>query len=371
MNKKDVLEIKRRFRKEACTFTRMCGCYVDADHNKITKIGETFLNLDDAEYYKYLDIAKKALSGTIGNNLLELEFPLEEEATGGRQQFLMGLRESKLKNDDLMDTFYDMIIDSYDYVGNYLILIFHDAYDVIAKTSDNDKLDESEEVYEYLLCAICPVNLTKPGLGYREDENRIESRIRDWVVGMPDTGFIFPAFTERSTDIHSVMFYSKNTNEPHSEFMKVGLGCEEKQTSTEKKITFQKIINDVIGDDDDGHLAASDAVHNLLNDVLVENRNEDPDEETIGVELTTDIIKNCLDEIGLDDKSRNVFIEACEEMLPEHTLVDEVVDEKAVARANRRKLVFDMKELLTAAANRLQDVYSDDSGLVEEIRKMV
>lgn len=69
-----------------------------------------------------------------------------------------------------MDTFYDMIIDSYDYVGNYLILIFHDAYDVMTKTSDNDKLDESEEVYEYLLCAICPVNLTKPGLGYREDE---------------------------------------------------------------------------------------------------------------------------------------------------------------------------------------------------------
>ena len=121
----------------------------------------------------------------------------------------MGLRESKLKNDDLMDTFYDMIIDSYDYVGNYLILIFHDAYDVMTKTSDNDKLDESEEVYEYLLCAICPVNLTKPGLGYREDENRIGPRIRDWVVGAPDTGFVFPAFTDRSTDIHSVMFLYK------------------------------------------------------------------------------------------------------------------------------------------------------------------
>ena len=185
MNKKDILEIKRRFKKEACTFTRMCGCYVDADRNKITKIGETFLNLEDEEFYKYLEIAKKVLSGTIGNNLLELEFPLAEEAAGGRQQFLMGLRESRLKNDDLMDTFYDMIIDSYDYVGNYLILIFHDAYDVMTKTSDNDKLDESEEVYEYLLCAICPVNLTKPGLGYREDENRIGPRIRDWVVGAP------------------------------------------------------------------------------------------------------------------------------------------------------------------------------------------
>lgn len=92
-----------------------------------------------------------------------------------------------------MDAFYDLVIDSYDYVGNYLILVFHDAYDVMTKTSDNNKLDESEEVYEYLLCAICPVNLTKPGLGYREDENRIGPRIRDWVVGAPDTGFVFPA----------------------------------------------------------------------------------------------------------------------------------------------------------------------------------
>ena len=164
MNKKDILELKRRFKKDACTFTRLCGCYVDADHNKVTSFGETFLNLEDEEFYKYLEIAKKVMSGTIGNNLLELEFPTAEEAAGGRQQFLMGLRESALKNDDLMEAFYDLVIDSYDYVGNYLILVFHDAYDVMTKTSDNNKLDESEEVYEYLLCAICPVNLTKPDL---------------------------------------------------------------------------------------------------------------------------------------------------------------------------------------------------------------
>ena len=145
MTKKDILEIKRRLSKNGCTFTRVCGCYVDADHNKVTKISETFLNLDDEEFYKYLDIAKKVFSGTIGNNILELEFPLAEEAAGGRQQFLMGLRESRLKNEDLMDAFYDHVIENYDYVGNYLILIFHDVYDVITKTSDNDKLDESEE----------------------------------------------------------------------------------------------------------------------------------------------------------------------------------------------------------------------------------
>ena len=159
MTKKDVLELKRRFTKNDCTFTKLCGCYVDGQKNIVVNIQETFLNLKDEEFFKYLEIAKKALSGTIGNNLLELDFPTAEENAGGRQQFLMGLRESKLKNPDLLERFYQLIIDSYDYVGNYLILVFHDAYDVITRTTDNSQLDESEEVYEYILCALCPVDL--------------------------------------------------------------------------------------------------------------------------------------------------------------------------------------------------------------------
>lgn len=131
----------------------------------------------------------------------------------------MGLRSSALKNEELLNSFYQLIIDSYDYVGNFLILLFHDAYDVIVKTNDNAKLDESEEVYEYLLCSICPVALSKPGLGYREDENRIGARIRDWVVGVPENGFLFPAFTDRSADIHSVLYYTRNAKDSHPELM--------------------------------------------------------------------------------------------------------------------------------------------------------
>ena len=127
MNKKDIMELKRRFKKDACTFTRLCGCYVDGERNKITTFGETFLNLEEEEFYKYLEIAKKVLSGTVGNNILNLEFPLEEEGSGGKQQFLMGLRASALKNEELMDAFFDLVIDNYSYAGNYLILVFHDA----------------------------------------------------------------------------------------------------------------------------------------------------------------------------------------------------------------------------------------------------
>lgn len=108
-----------------------------------------------------------------------------------------------------------MIIDSYDYVGNYLILIFHDAYDVMTKTSDNDKLDESEEVYEYLLCAICPVTLTNPKLGYCEEENRIESIVRNWVVVHQIQVLYFQHLqTEAQTSIP--LCFIQKTPEPHT-----------------------------------------------------------------------------------------------------------------------------------------------------------
>ena len=376
MDNKDVLELKRRFKKEACTFTRMCGCYVSVDKEKITKISETFLNLEDEEFYKYLEIAKKTLSGKIGNNLVELNFPNEEEKAGGRQQFLMGLRDCKLKNDDLLDTFYDMVIDNYDRVGNYLILIFHDAYDVMTKTSDNSKLDESEEVYEYLLCAICPVELTKPALGYREAENRIGARIRDWVVGMPETGFVFPAFTERSTDIHSVMFYTKNTVNPHVEFEDSVLGCIEHMTSDQKKVEFAQIVKDVVGDDDDeGTIQIYNEVQDTLNEVLQneqekaeESSTNEPD-EPLKVVLTEQIINEVLEKVNLFEDQKEAIKKSCADVIPEDTEVAEIIDEKAIKAAEQTRYLNKLKELLLTAAEVLEK--KGETELVREIRDAV
>ncbi len=348
MNKKDILEIKRRFKKDACTFTRMCGCYVDADRNKVLTFGETFLNLEDEEFHKYLEIAKKVLSGTIGNNLLELEFPASEEEAGGKQQFLMGLRDSCLKSDELMEAFYDHVIDSYEYVGNYLILVFHDAYDVMTKTSDNNKLDESEEVYEYLLCAICPVTLTKPGLGYRADENRIGPRIRDWVVGVPDTGFVFPAFTDRSTDIHSVMFYTRDTKTPHAEFMENGLGCFGKMTATEKKLTFQDIVKDVIGEDDEESDALFLGIQGNINDRIPVVAEDEPEPEP--VILTTADISEVLTESGCSEEQVAVIQKQYEDVFSEELpaaeqLVDPKLVEANAKRQDRLELVHQVENL--------------------------
>lgn len=336
MNKKEVLELKRRFKKEAATFTRVCGCYVDGNHNKVCKFGNTFLNLEEDEFYKYLEIANKALSGTIGNNLLELKFPIEEEEVGGRQHILMALRASKLEDENLLDTFYDLVIDTYDHAGNYLIVLFHDAYDVMTRTKDNNNLDESEEVYEYLICAICPVDLSKPGLGFLEDEHRIGPRVRDWVVGAVDTAFLFPAFNDRSTDINSTLFYTKNTKEPHSEFMANGLGCGIERTATEQKMAFHSIVRNVLGAEDEHTDDVLLDLQQNLSDMIDEYAETHDDDEDVFL-LDKEVVTKLLADSEISEEKAAKIEKSVDEAFGEKPpAAENVIDSKALVQNELR-----------------------------------
>ena len=338
LRNRDILELKRRFKKENCTITKMCGCYVDSNKNKIVKLDETFLNLDDAEFYKYLEIAKKALSGTIGNNLLELKFAKDDEENGKKQQYLLGLRESGLKNLELLEHLYDMIIENYDYAGNYLILVFHDAYDVITKTNDELKIDESEEVFTYLLCAICPVNLSKPGLGYRADENRIGARIQDRVVEMPDVGFLFPSFVERSADIHSLTYYVRDAKDSHKDFIETALGCGAKRTATEEQNAFGSIVKAAISPivkDSDGMLID---IQGKLSDIAEEHDAAMEDLVVIDKEeltLTSQMIKDVFAESEIPDNTVSLIQNRFEQEFGDAPpAVKNLVNEKAIVKSN-------------------------------------
>ncbi|GAA0180542.1 DUF4317 domain-containing protein [Clostridium sediminicola] len=338
MRKKDILELKRRFKKGHCTFTKTCGCYVNGEKHVILKFRESFLNLDEDEYFKYLEIAKKVLSGTIGNNILELNFPTNEDLINEKQISLMQLKNSKLKDDAILDDFYESIIDNYDYTGNFLILIFHDAYDVITKTKDNAKLDESEEVYEYVLCAICPVSLSDPGLRYYEEENKIKARIRDWVVGAPTNGFVFPAFIDRSTDVNSIMYYTKNAKDTHTELMENALGCYSKQTATIQKETFQSIIKDSFSADEKKADKIFMEIQDNLNNMIDEYNDIYDDTDREPISLTKKDIQNLLIESEVPEeittKIEKSYIENFGDDLP---LAESLIDSKVLKANVQRK----------------------------------
>lgn len=357
MRKKDILELKKRLKKDYCTFTKMCGCYVNGEKNVILKFRETFLNLEEDDYFKFLEIARKVLSGTIGNNILELNFPLNEDLINEKQVSLMQLKNSKLKDDSILDDFYNSIIDSYDYTGNFLILVFHDAYDVITKTKDNLKLDESEEVYEYVLCAICPVSLSEPGLRYYEDEHKIKARIRDWVVNPPTNGFVFPAFIDRSTDVNSVMYYTKNAKDPHPELMEKALGCSSKQTATIQKETFQSIIKDSLDADEEKADKIFMEVQDNLSAMIEEHNAIYEDTDSEPKTLTNKDIQNLLIESGVPEevttKIEESYVESFGDDLP---LAENLIDAKVLKANEQRKKEEHLEKQVAILQTRLQEV---------------
>lgn len=273
MTKQEIAEIKKLLTPKKCSITRICGCYVDGEKNKKTELKQAFLAMPEEEMFKYFEILRKTLSGSIGKNLLTLEFPLVSEESGGTQDFLLRLRDSKLKDDILLEEFYDRIIDNYEFVGNYLILVVHDVYDVPGRTLDGIEMeDASDEVYEYILACICPVELSKPGLSYNAAENTFQNRIRDWVVGLPDTGFLFPAFNDRGSDIHSTLYYSKDPEELREDFVEQLLGCPLPLSAGNQKETFQTLVEETLGEACDIETVKN--IHDKLNEMAEEHKDE-------------------------------------------------------------------------------------------------
>ena len=306
MNKKEVAEIKRLFHPDRCPITRICGCYVDGEKNKKTKMKDAFLSLPEEEMFKYFEILKKTLSGTIGRNLLDMEFPLVQEAGGGAQEYLMKLRNSQLKDDELLDEFYDKVIETFMYPENYYIILIHAVYDIPGKTSDGlDMEDASDEIYDHIMCCICPVNLTKAGLCYNAETNSIQDRIRDWLVEMPDLGFLFPLFNDRSTDIHGMLYYSRNAETLRTEFIEEVFGCRPPLSAGGQRDSFNALVEDTLGED-----CAYDTVlniHEKLNE-LIDAQKDEPDPVT----LTKSEVRRLFEECGVTEDRLEDFDEQFE-----------------------------------------------------------
>lgn len=303
MNKKEISEIKKQFSPANCAINRIAGCYVDGEKNIRTKVNQSFLTLTEEEMFKYFELFKKTLSGTIGKNLMNLDFPLQQEQPGGTQEFLLKLRNSQLKDEVLLDEFYEKIIANYDYGENYYIILIHQIYDIPGKASDGQEMfDASSEIYDHILCSICPVNLSKAGLCYNAETNNIEDRIRDWIVEMPDLGFLFPVFNDRSSDIHSMLYYSKNAETLRSTFIEEVFGCSVPLSAGNQKNSFNALVEETLGENCAYETVV--AIHEKLNE-WVEAQKELPDP----VVLTKSEVRRLFEESGVDDEKMEAFDE--------------------------------------------------------------
>lgn len=313
MTRKELNEIKSQYTLEDCGILRLCGCYVDGERNKITQFNENFLNLPEEEKHKYFDIFKKTLSGTPGKNLVDMKFNVDAYADEGARTFLMNLRDSGLKDDRLLDEFYDRIINNYSYVGNYLILLINQVYDIPAVTTDNIEMDDaSDEVYSYILCSICHVNLSKPGLGYDEEDNNFHDKKQNHMVDVPDVGFLFPAFNKRSADEDMTLFYTKDVSEFEDGLIDCLLDCAVPLPAKQQKETFTSLVNEALGEEADLEVVKN--IHENLEQIIEEKKQESP----APVMLDKTEMKDLLEKSGVKEEKLENFEEHFEMAAGEH-----------------------------------------------------
>ncbi len=313
MTRKELNEIKSQYTLEDCGILRLCGCYVDGERNKITQFNENFLNLPEEEKHKYFDIFKKTLSGTPGKNLVDMKFNVDAYADEGARTFLMNLRDSGLKDDRLLNEFYDRIINNYSYVGNYLILLINQVYDIPAVTTDNIEMDDaSDEVYSYILCSICHVNLSKPGLGYDEEDNNFHDKKQNHMVDVPDVGFLFPAFNKRSADEDMTLFYTKDVSEFEDGLIDCLLDCAVPLPAKQQKETFTSLVNEALGEEADLEIVKN--IHENLEQIIEEKKQESP----APVMLDKTEMKDLLKKSGVKEEKLENFEEHFEMAAGEH-----------------------------------------------------
>lgn len=243
MNKKEILELRKTFRPEECNISRIATCYVTSEKEKILEKSQAFLSLPEEEAFKYFDILKQALSGTVGKNLYTLKTNSIHPADESHQK-LETLRKYRMNDEGMLTDLFDSIIGSYDSSENYLIIVVNGLYDIPGVTSDDQELeDASDEVYSYILTCICPVELDEPGLSIDCTKPAILDKERDWMVKSPVNALLYPAFTDRATDIHHALYFAKKAENSQDDFLKELIGSEMMLSDKEEHEWFLDTLN--------------------------------------------------------------------------------------------------------------------------------
>ena len=313
MNEKEIAELRRRFRADHSNITAVRGCYVNEKREVVAEFRQSMTMCSREESEQILALLKKSLSGTLGKNLAEIEFETQQVVSGEEHALLMALRKSGLDDDDAVHEFFRRTIEATNMEGNYLILLAHDNYDVPYRSKDGESEGrDSEEVFYYIVCSLCPIKLTKPQLGFHVDENRFCNIAADWVVSAPELGFLFPAFDDRATNIYSALYYTKDLAENHGEFVDAIFKCPVPMPAAAQRESFGAVLSESVAEDCSFDVVH--AVHEQMSGMIADHR-ENRDIEPLKLSKTQ--VKELLETCGVADERVSRFEERYDETFGE------------------------------------------------------
>ena len=313
MNQNELKEIRRRFRPDKDNISRIYGCYVNAAKEIVTRIDMSLGLMDQEETEMYYKILKKSLSGTLGRNLIDIEFSTAQVENSDEHRLLQALRTSHLSDESMRELMYQRIIETLDFGDeSYVILMASDSYDVPFKGGDDEVFDEgSSEVFDYFICCVCPVKDAKAALRYESEERAFRGASTGHVLGAPEIGFMFPAFDDRCANIYNLLYYSRNISEIHDEFIRGIFNVADIPMSAgAQKDAFGGSLSAALGTD--CSLEVIQAVHEDIREKLAFHKeSKEPEAPEIYIEDVDDILRKS----GVTDDKINSFNEECQRQL--------------------------------------------------------
>lgn len=222
MNIRDLSELKRIWKPENLCCDKYAACYLDGEGGMNIQEAKPLLAEPEGMIRKHMALVKKMLSGEPENQILQVPFPdseTEESNSGSALRILEEVRFCRLggerePEEGITEGLFRLIADQRPMDGAYELLLYHLAYDIPEKGTDGADQGESDEVYEHLLCLLCPIKKTKANLGVALGELTLTQR--EEVIGAPALGFLWPAFDNRRGNQDAMILYHADPGEvPH------------------------------------------------------------------------------------------------------------------------------------------------------------
>lgn len=303
MNTREIGEIRRRVRRDRSNMTALYGCYVNAQKEIISSFRQSVAMMPENEAEKYFGVMKRALCGTIGKNLIDISFRTAQVADSPEHKMLMELRRSGLQDEEMRMAFYRKIIDSVNFDESYVILVGCDSYDVPFKSKDDEtQADRSEEVYTYLLCAVCPVKQTKSSLRYVAEEKAFHDGGLAQEVCAPEIGFLFPAFDNRSTNIYNALYYTRSAKANNPSFIEAIFNTQAPKPAEEQKKSFEALLGTALADE--CSLEVVQTVHEQLCQCIELHKESKSAEPLL---ISKEQIRSALNACGVPEKNMAKF----------------------------------------------------------------
>jgi len=293
MNQREIGEIRRHLRRDRSNITKLYGCYVNTQKQIISQFAQSMGIMPENEAEKYFAFLKKTLSGTIGKNLIDINFQTSQVGNAPEHKLLMQLRSNALEDPQVRESFYQKVIETVSLKDNYVILLGCDSYDVPFKSKDDTvQAEASRETYTFAVCAVCPVKQVKPALEYMDQSKEFHDGGMTYAVSPPELGFLFPAFDGRATNIYNALFYARDPKQSYESFAQAVFAVSTPKPAAEQKKSFEALLTTALSDE--CRFGVVQAVHDrICQSIQLHKESRIPDPLLISKEEVRGVLEEC------------------------------------------------------------------------------